>query len=81
MGVECVVANVSGGDAQDGDACWICYLPLQAVEMRINGLRFPSSVGKYRVVHLGENPFGRQDEHGAGLNSGAEGKGAELRLI
>ncbi|GAA2647549.1 hypothetical protein GCM10009864_08140 [Streptomyces lunalinharesii] len=79
--VEGVVPDVAAGHAQDGDAGRSGDLALQAVEVRVHRAGFPSGVGEDRVIDLGENALGGQGEQGAGLDSGAQGQGAELGLF
>jgi hypothetical protein len=56
--VQVVTADISGGDPECGYSGRVCYLAFEAVEMGIDGLRFPSCVGKNGVVDLGEDSFG-----------------------
>jgi hypothetical protein len=56
--VQGVIPDISGGDPEHGYPGRACYLAFEAVEMLIDGLRFPSCVGKNGVVDLRENPFG-----------------------
>jgi hypothetical protein len=79
--IQGVAANVSGRDAENRYTGGLGYLLFQSVQVSINGFGFPSGVGEYRVVDLREDPFGGKGEQGAGLNSRAQGKGTELRLI
>ncbi|KOT78356.1 hypothetical protein ADK70_34375, partial [Streptomyces rimosus subsp. pseudoverticillatus] len=76
-GVERVVADVAGRDAQYGYPGWFGYLLLQAVEMVVDGCRLPAGVGEDGVVDFREDAVGGQGEQGTGLDTGAEGEGAE----
>jgi len=49
--------------------------------MGVDGFGFPSGVGENRVIDLREGALGGEGEEGAGLNSRAQGKGAESGLI
>jgi hypothetical protein len=69
--VERVVANVSGSDAQDGDACRFGYLLFQAFEVVINGPGLPACVGDNGVVDFREDALGGQGKRRAGLDAGA----------
>lgn len=79
--VQSIVADISGRHAEYGYPGGRGYLLFQSVKVSINRFGFPSSVGKNRVVNPGENALGRQGKERAGLNSRAEGKGAESGLI
>lgn len=79
--VEGVIADISGGHAQDRNADRGGDLTLQAVEVLIDGAGLPAGVGEDRVVDLGKDTCGGQGEQGTGLDSGAEREGAELGLF
>lgn len=81
IGVEGIVADVSGRHAKDRYSGGGGYLSFQSVEVSVNRSGLPTGVGEYRVVDLGEDTSGREGEEGAGLDSRAEGEGAELGLI
>lgn len=49
--------------------------------MGVDGFGIPAGVGENRVIDLREDPLGGKGEEGAGLNSRAQGKGAESGLI
>lgn len=79
--VEGVVANIPGRDTQHGYSGGFGDFSFEAVQVAVYGCWLPAGVGEYRVVDLGKGACGRQGEEGAGLNSRAQGEGAELRLI
>ncbi|MGF6945640.1 hypothetical protein BKA18_005493 [Streptomyces auratus] len=81
VGVQGVVADVSGSDAEDRYSGGLGDLLFQAVQVGVNGFRFPAGVGEYRVVDRGKDALGGKGEESAGLNSSAQRKGAESGLI
>lgn len=81
IGIQSVVANISGGDPKNRYSGRGGDFPFEAVEMRVDALRLPAGIGEDRVIDLGEDAFGGKGEESAGLNSRTEGKSAEMGLI
>lgn len=70
--IESVMADIAGGDAEDGYAGGLGDLLFQAVEVPVDGLWFPAGVREDRVIGLGQDAVGGEGEQGAGLNAGTE---------
>lgn len=67
--IQCVVANISGGHSENGNAGRLGYLAFQAVQVGVNSFGFPSGVCEYCIVDRREDSFGRESQEGAGLDS------------
>lgn len=58
IGVQSVVADISGRHAEYSYSRWCGYLLFQAVKVCVDRFGFPSGVGENCVVDSGENALG-----------------------